>query len=295
MELKWLEDFLTLTRTGSFGRAARQRHISQSAFSRRIQSLEHWLGVELVDRSTMPVRLTEAGEGFLDHARRIVSLAGNARSDLRLQAGAERSCIRIITLHTLAIHVVPRLVRRFLAVRPSASVEILPTVQGLHAYFEALENGFGDLVVAYDNPGAPGPHEPFQSRHVLQDRMVPVAAERVARLVEHARTPLPLLAFTPNSFSYDLVQPVISGLRREFYIVGISALAESLCAMALAGLGLAWLPETVATDGLADGRLLRLWPSDARVEIALDVCCWSRRGPAPGLLQSFLETLPASG
>ncbi|MFB1029444.1 MAG: LysR family transcriptional regulator, partial [Thauera sp.] len=64
MELKWLEDFLSLADSGSFSRSAEQRHVSQPAFSRRIRALEAWLGVALVDRSTFPTRLTEAGEAF---------------------------------------------------------------------------------------------------------------------------------------------------------------------------------------------------------------------------------------
>ena len=52
MELKWLEDFLSLAETRSFSRSAEQRRVTQPAFSRRIRSLEIWLGTVLLDRST---------------------------------------------------------------------------------------------------------------------------------------------------------------------------------------------------------------------------------------------------
>lgn len=64
MELKWLEDFISLAETRSFSRSAELRHVTQPAFSRRIQSLEAWLGNELIDRSSYPTRLTPAGEVF---------------------------------------------------------------------------------------------------------------------------------------------------------------------------------------------------------------------------------------
>lgn len=51
MDIKWLEDFITLSRLQSFSRAAEERHVTQSAFSRRIQALETWVGVPLLDRS----------------------------------------------------------------------------------------------------------------------------------------------------------------------------------------------------------------------------------------------------
>ncbi|WP_198943933.1 LysR family transcriptional regulator [Acetobacter sp. DsW_54] len=44
MDIKWLEDFVTLSRLQSFSRAAEERHVTQSAFSRRIQALETWVG-----------------------------------------------------------------------------------------------------------------------------------------------------------------------------------------------------------------------------------------------------------
>ena len=62
MELEWLQDFICLANTGSFSHASEHRNISQSAFSRRIQALENWIGAELVDRHTHPVVLTEAGQ-----------------------------------------------------------------------------------------------------------------------------------------------------------------------------------------------------------------------------------------
>ena len=68
METKWLEDFVSLAETRSFSRSAQLRHVTQPAFSRRIQSLENWLGTDLVDRTSYPTRLTPAGTVFYEQA-----------------------------------------------------------------------------------------------------------------------------------------------------------------------------------------------------------------------------------
>ena len=60
VETKWLEDFVSLAETHSFSRSAQLRHVTQPAFSRRIQALEAWAGVDLVDRPSYPTRLTMA-------------------------------------------------------------------------------------------------------------------------------------------------------------------------------------------------------------------------------------------
>ena len=55
MRLEWLDDILAIASTGSFSGAAERRHLTQSAFSRRIQQIEQHIGVELFDRSQKPV------------------------------------------------------------------------------------------------------------------------------------------------------------------------------------------------------------------------------------------------
>jgi DNA-binding transcriptional LysR family regulator len=72
-----LEDFVSLAETRSFSRSARLGHVTQPAFSRRIQALEAWAGTDLVDRSSYPSRLTPAGETF--HAQAL-EIPGNLRA-----------------------------------------------------------------------------------------------------------------------------------------------------------------------------------------------------------------------
>ncbi len=73
MDLNWLRDFECLARTLNFTRAAEERNITQSAFSRRIKALENWVGLPLVNRATYPIQITEAGRQFLPVALSAVS------------------------------------------------------------------------------------------------------------------------------------------------------------------------------------------------------------------------------
>ena len=83
METKWLEDFVSLAETRSFSRSAQLRHVTQPAFSRRIQSLEAWAGTDLVDRSSYPTRLTPAGETLYDQSLEMLQSLQSARAMLR--------------------------------------------------------------------------------------------------------------------------------------------------------------------------------------------------------------------
>ncbi len=80
MEIRWLQDFLAVAETGNFTRAAALRNTSQAAFSRRIQQLEAWIGVALIDRSILPTQLTPEGEQFRSVASRLLADMLDARA-----------------------------------------------------------------------------------------------------------------------------------------------------------------------------------------------------------------------
>ena len=105
MNLLWLEDFLALASTGNFSRAAEERHMTQPAFSRRIRALEEWLGVVLIDRTTHPAALTEAGEWFRSVAQEILARVAQIPDEARAIADATSATLRIASTHALVVHV----------------------------------------------------------------------------------------------------------------------------------------------------------------------------------------------
>ena len=102
MNLSWLEDFLALAASGSFSRAAEERHMTQPAFSRRIRALEEWLGTELFDRSSQPARLTAAGEWFRDTAHDLVARVARVPGEARTVAQAHSTTLRFAATHALS-------------------------------------------------------------------------------------------------------------------------------------------------------------------------------------------------
>jgi len=94
MEIRWLEDFITLARTRHFSRAAETQNVTQPTFSRRIKLLEEEMGVTLVDRQTLPLTLTPAGEEFLRLCEQITERVRLTRE--RIGQIAENQARRIV-------------------------------------------------------------------------------------------------------------------------------------------------------------------------------------------------------
>lgn len=84
MDLKRLKHLVALADAGHFGRAAAQCHLSPSAFSRSVQSVEEELGLQLFVRGTHEVRPTPAGEFVLERARKLLFESRCMAGDLAL-------------------------------------------------------------------------------------------------------------------------------------------------------------------------------------------------------------------
>jgi DNA-binding transcriptional LysR family regulator len=75
-----LESFVTVTESGSIVGAAAKLHLTQSAITRRIQNLEESLGVELFDRQSRPIQLTDAGRATYESAKPVLCSVDDLKS-----------------------------------------------------------------------------------------------------------------------------------------------------------------------------------------------------------------------
>ena len=114
MELYWLQDFLALVRTRNFSRAATERHVTQSAFSRRIQALEDWVGTPLFDRSAHPVELTPAGQQLLPIAVTSVEPLLDFRASIRACAAGASPTVSFVMPTPCSAGIFPMLIARLL-------------------------------------------------------------------------------------------------------------------------------------------------------------------------------------
>ena len=82
---------LTVAQTRNITRAAEMLHISQPALTKAIRRQEKDLGVTLFDRSTMPLKLTYAGERFLESARKLLDIGTAMREEMKTSPSARRN------------------------------------------------------------------------------------------------------------------------------------------------------------------------------------------------------------
>ncbi len=115
MRLEWLEDILAVLETGSFVGAARQRFLSQPAFSRRIRLIEEHVGVELFDRTKKPVQLKASVTDQQMNIRELAARLHDLRNGLRRQDQENRNRIVIASQHAITTSVAPSLIKDLVA------------------------------------------------------------------------------------------------------------------------------------------------------------------------------------
>lgn len=261
MDIEWLEDFLVLSDLSSFTRAAQARNITQSAFSRRIRSLEDWIGIALVDRDTVPPRLTMAGHLFRDAAREMVRQLHDTRIALGHRSKVF-SGIKLFVAHSLVQHMLPNWMRKINHQISGLKFEIIAgeTYEGM----VSLSSGRCDLLMAYHSPVVPMSIDKRTCPSVTlgTDRLVPVcrpdeSGGPMYRLTEAKLRHLPLLSYPPETFFGRICNGLIRFRPSDpcFNVVAQSPQARILHALAREGAGIAWLPEHGVKPELMGGQL----------------------------------------
>ncbi len=254
MELKWLEDFLALAELGGFSKAAEARNVTQPAFGRRIRALEHWVGTDLVDRSSHPPELTPAGRQFREAAADLVRDVHRLRRDLRQTSGSGEG-ILLAAPHVLALGVVPRLLGRMKALLGAFPAKLVN--ESVHDGIQTMLAGETDFLITFYHPQIP---------LVLDARRFPhlsLGTERLRPYAERLETggaryglpgsldaPLPYLTYGGGTFLERAIELHLAQMPEAVHLIPAveNSIAESLKAMAIDGQGLAWLPEGAISE-----------------------------------------------
>ncbi|NPC56039.1 LysR family transcriptional regulator [Caenimonas soli] len=279
METKWLEDFVSLAETRSFSRSAQLRHVTQPAFSRRIQALEAWAGTDLVDRSSYPTRLTPAGETLYSQSLEMLQALQSTRAMLRGHSAAGQDVIEFAVPHTLAFTFFPAWVSSLR--EKFGPIKSRLIALNVHDAVMRLVEGGCDLLIAYHHPSQPFQLDADRYEMVTlgQEIMSPYCkadsnGEPMFKLPGRAGQPLPYLGYAPGAYLGRVTELILkqSGTAIHLDRVYETDMAEGLKVMALEGHGVAFLPHSAVKKELRSRRLVSAAPPEMKgLEMMMDV------------------------
>lgn len=256
-DLEEVAAFLRVAEAGSFTEASRKLGLPKSTVSRRVARLEEKLGAQLLHRTTRSLALTEAGNVFHERAARALAGLEEATQAVRESQETPRGHLRVTAPYDLGEALGP-LVAAFAGQNPGVTVELLLTDQRLDLVADNI-----DLALR----GAPSlPDSSLVARRLATMKMYLLASP--AYLKRHGRPKAPadlaghaLLVMRTN---HGRTKLRLYGAGGEQEVAVRTAIAANdftlLRQAALAGAGIAVLPDARVANELRGGRLVRVLP-----------------------------------
>ncbi len=220
MPLQYLRVFRyidAVARTGSIRKAAESLFITPSALDRRVQDLEAALGTELFERHARGVRLTAAGEVFIQHIRVQRADFERARTEIEHLKGLRKGSVSIAASQAMAFHVLPALLNRFREAYPGITFSV--RVCDRASVIKALREFDVDIGLVYNVDKSPDITTFFeieQSMCAVMAEQHPLAGKTKLRMHDCLKYPVALpdasiggRALLENFFAHSSLQPRI--------------------------------------------------------------------------------------
>jgi DNA-binding transcriptional LysR family regulator len=307
MELRWLDDFCALARTRHFSRAADERHVSQPAFSRRIKMLEEEVGVTLVDRNSIPLCLTPAGEIFLHSCEAISQRMQITKKRCRDLQAQQQNRISFATSQSLYVSFFQHWNQH---INQSSGLDA-PLEVNLKSsnwigteFIQALQQNTCDLIMCYWHTTMQAYQDlsatDYEYLVLGQDSLQPMSAPQADQtplfalpdsMDQSKGKSLPYIAYHQSTF---LAQAVSHSLQHAAPSPSLLTVNENIHpvsarAMICEGFGLGWLPARLARDELNKGNLCLA--GNAQWHIPLEIRLYRKRSNDSTALQQLWQYL----
>lgn len=256
--LETIRIFVVILRKGSLSAAGRSLSLSPATISRRISALETELGVQLLDRTSRTLKVTEAGKVFAKHSELVLEAMAQAEEAARDSRLLPEGRLRIHSRMQIGLRVIAPLLPKFAQIYPDIHVEI-----GLSEHpVNLVEQDFDiDIRTGESNDSN------FAIKRLLSSDEILVASPSFAKSHPRIKHPSDLmqvrcLTYQRDSESTNWKYIDGQGQIIELRIQGVlsSNNGELLRLAAIGGMGVALLSEASVRSCLQDVTLVRLLP-----------------------------------
>lgn len=250
--LRQLQVFLGVATTRNFSRTGAQIGLTQPAVSRCISELEAQLGLQLLNRTTREVELTDAGRNLAARLPRVLEDLETALLDVRGMATALHGKVRVAGSPTLSANLLPDCIARAQRLLPGVQVVLLDRIQ--HDVMASVQSGEVDFGVVID----PSDREALHCESIHSDPfcLACPATHRLARKRQVRWSDLegePLVLLDHASGSRRLIDRALVQQGIQAPIAQEVGHATTIFRMLDAGLGISVIPQlAVPPEGLAN-------------------------------------------
>jgi DNA-binding transcriptional LysR family regulator len=270
VELRHLRYFVAVAEELHFGRAALRLHLAQPPLSQQIRRLEEIVGHQLFARTSRAVRLTAAGEVFLDRARRTLRTVQEDLAEARSVGRGEIGSLRVGFIGSSMLTPLPSMLGRYRRKHPKADLQLREAMSS--QIMQSLLDGAVDVGFLRDG----GPHPGLESETLFSEPFIavlpashPLAARKTISAAALRDEPFVFFPQSAGRVAYD--KPISICEEHGFRPRIVQEAPQWLTVMRLvgAGLGVSIAPACVEKIAPPDAVCLRLSHAGVRSDIEL--------------------------
>ena len=258
MRLEWIDDILAVLDCGSLAQAATKRHLTQSAFTRRVRTIETSIGTTLFDRRHKPISLMPGVQSLEAELRELSARLHELRQTLRTTGNTTGKPLTFVCQHALTTTISPQVVR---AATENGDTSVRVRSGNQDECLMQLLSKEVDLAIMYALPKEKSKDisSAFETKSLGADQLIPVCAPSLQHKV--ASADFPIIAYPAQVFLGQVVgKMIIPRLPAGTKTVAVAetALTLAMLELALNEIGIAWLPLLLVAKALTSGELVRL-------------------------------------
>lgn len=294
MDMQWLDDVLLLLEERNLTRAAARRNITQPAFSRRIRAFENWLEIGILERGKNNIEISPA---LIENETEIRALTARLRELKSKIANADQSSatITIAAQHAPIFSSFPSMAALAQKNLPSLKFRLRAGNQRESATL--FLRGDAEILLCYEGIDAsPLPFDAVIRRTIWgKDRLVPVAGGSLRyRVSNEERIPddTPAIVYPETSYFGEILRDKQRQFGARAYTANPfceSAFSSGIKEMVLKGLGIGWLPVSMANREIESGELISLSNTYGSESLEIALYANSKNDIADALLDIWSE------
>ncbi|RYE57200.1 MAG: LysR family transcriptional regulator [Rhizobiaceae bacterium] len=280
--------FAEVVTHGGFAAAGRALREPKSKLSRRIAGLEERLGLRLIERSSRRFRVTDTGQAFYERCRAMIAEAEQAEA-LVMQAQAEPHGRVRFSCPTGMLEPISGLITSFLARYPKVRLQLVATDRAVDLIEERIDLALRVRVSLTSDAALTMRSLGLSTRILVASPQIASALGSIDQLSAY-----PVLATNEAADDLEWHLEAEDGRKHALRVIprmGCEDMATVRDA-AIAGLGLAILPDHVCSEALKAGRLVRVLPTWRGVQGLVHLVFTTRRGLPPAV-RALIDHLAA--
>src|SRR5947209_10983923 len=267
--------FAQVVETGSFARASERLELSTSAVSRHVAELEAHLETRLLNRTTRRLSLTETGQAFYERCVQLLADLEEAEETVTSAAVVPRGTLKLTCSISFGVRHLASAIAEFARRHPQIRFDVELSDRAVDIVDEGI-----DLAIRIGDIGS----RSLIGRKIGVTRLVCYAAPSYLALHPAPKTPADLAAHACLSYEYARERNMWrffdgDGNAHDVRIAGAAHAnnGQMLCALAVAGMGIGYEPDSIVAPDVRAGYLVPLLPGYTPPAIDIYAAYPSRR------------------